>query len=215
MGPFDLVVFDLDGVLADTAGCHARAFERLWRDLDLHGPEYSAIAGRRTREVVSEVSASLRPTAAQVASWVAAKQRYARHCLEREDIAYPDAGPTLRALAEAGYALAVGTSASRAGAALALGRLALDTAFAAVVTGDDVSAGKPAPEIYALTMARAGALPRRSLVVEDSAPGIDAALAAGAHVASVRTAVQRAHGRFAGAFPDLVGLAAALGVGVP
>jgi HAD superfamily hydrolase (TIGR01509 family) len=210
----EVVIFDLDGVLADTAGCHGRAFTRLWRDLGLSGPEYSAIAGRRTLEVVTEVAAGLHPTQAQLATWVRAKQEYARQCLRREPIIYPDVEPALEALARAGLALAVGTAASRQGAGLVLERLGLRAGLAALVTGDDVAAGKPAPDIYVEALARAGTAPERALVVEDAMPGIDAALAAGCRVASVRTGAQAAHPRFIGAFADLREVAAALGAEV-
>ena len=95
-----------------------------------------------------------------------------------------------------------------------LRRLKLQEAFAAVITGDDVAAAKPAPDIYRRAVAAAGAAPAQALVVEDSLPGVDAGLAAGAQVASVRTAVRRPHPRFVGAYADLFDLAGSLGAEV-
>ena len=52
-------------------------------------------------------------------------------------------------------------------------------AFEAIVTSDDVEHAKPAPDIYLLACARLGIDPADALALEDSAPGIEAAKAAG------------------------------------
>jgi HAD superfamily hydrolase (TIGR01509 family) len=60
-----------------------------------------------------------------------------------------------------------------------LRRLAVDGVFGAVVTGEDVSHGKPAPDGYLLGARRLGALPADCLVLEDAPNGIAAAKSAG------------------------------------
>ena len=75
--------------------------------------------------------------------------------------------------------VAIATSASRSRTRSTLARLDLTHRFAAVVTGDDVPEGKSSPAIYELVCARLRTEPRYSLVLEDAAPAVRAAKAAG------------------------------------
>ena len=72
---------------------------------------------------------------------------------------------------------AIATSSSRADALLCLGSLA--SRFDAIVTGDEVTRGKPAPDIFLLAAQRLALSPERCLALEDSESGALAALAAG------------------------------------
>ncbi|MEZ6095046.1 MAG: HAD-IA family hydrolase [Pirellulaceae bacterium] len=74
---------------------------------------------------------------------------------------------------------AVATSSSRRLAELALGHFNLVPRFEFVLTGDDVSRGKPDPEIYLTAAGRLGVSPESTVVLEDSINGTLAATAAG------------------------------------
>ena len=54
---FDLVIFDLDGVLVASGPCHARAYGELWARLGVEVPPDDAIAGQRMAEVVARICA--------------------------------------------------------------------------------------------------------------------------------------------------------------
>ncbi|MGH8064819.1 MAG: HAD family hydrolase [Candidatus Entotheonellia bacterium] len=190
----DLLIFDLDGVLVDTSPCHRRAYEDLWHQLGIEGPSYETIAGRKTSEVVVELTAHLKPSAAQIREWTLFKQLQARQYLTTEAITYSDSAPCLAALARHRVRLALGTAASRA------------------TTDEDVSVGKPSPEAYLKLMARAAASPAHTVIVEDSRAGIMAAVASKAYVAVVRTGRTVHHPRFIGSFADLHGLLDKIGI---
>src|SRR2546429_4254018 len=81
--------------------------------------------------------------------------------------------------------LAVATSAPRAFTDLILPSMGLQKFFDAVQTSDDVTQGKPHPEIYLKAIARLGAQPQQSIVLEDSAAGARAGKAAGAFTIAV------------------------------
>ena len=210
LGRFAWVVFDLDGVLVDTSPCHSRAYADLWAEIGLAGPAYADIAGQKTVEVVAQVAADLTPTEEQLRSWTAFKQKRAQRYIAREDIAFADTLPALRALSAAGMPLALGTGASRQTAKAVLARLGLADFFAVVATAEDVVRGKPAPDVYEALLRRLNADPNRALVVEDSPVGLAAALAAGAHAASVRTGHGLDHRKFIGRYADLRSLFATL-----
>ncbi|WP_223620897.1 HAD family phosphatase [Lysobacter sp. ESA13C] len=79
-----------------------------------------------------------------------------------------------------GIPKAVATSTRRERALAKLTSSGLIERFAVIVTGSDVEHAKPAPDIYLLAARQLGVDPRRCLVLEDSEPGVRAALAAGA-----------------------------------
>jgi beta-phosphoglucomutase-like phosphatase (HAD superfamily) len=75
--------------------------------------------------------------------------------------------------------------------------------MAAVVTGDDVAARKPAPDVYLAAASRLGAAPAECVAIEDSAVGVAAAVAAGIRCIAVpnrltlRHDLSHAHARYA------------------
>lgn len=86
-----------------------------------------------------------------------------------------------------GMPLAVASSSILPWVEACLGRIGLLDAFEVIVTGSDVSEGKPSPEIYLLTADRLGVQPSRCLVFEDAPAGILSAKAAGMECWAVRT----------------------------
>lgn len=118
----------------------------------------------------------------------------------------PGAAEAVAALAAAGTPLALVTSRTRASALTALAALGLAGYFTTVVTADDVAAGKPAPDGYALAARRLGLAPGALLGVEDAPAGVAAAAAAGLRVLGLTTTQDAARLRAAGAeatLPDL------------
>jgi HAD superfamily hydrolase (TIGR01509 family) len=213
---FALVIFDLDGVLVGSDACHALAYEETWAKLGVRcAPPYPQLAGRRTRDVVAEQLARS-GVGGDLEAGVRFKQERARHHLATAPVVFDDAPEAVARFARAAR-LAVGTGASRETAELLLARVGARDAFETVVAAEDVTRGKPAPDVYAAVLARCAVAPEQALVVEDSASGVAAALAAGASVALVRgkadAAAQLPQGaRCLGAFADLAALADALGL---
>jgi HAD superfamily hydrolase (TIGR01509 family) len=147
--------------------------------------------------------------------WVGFKQLRARQYLATANICYDDSLICLRTLANLHIELALATSASRDSAHTMVERLGFVPFFSVVVTGDDVVAGKPAPDVFVRAMSLAGVPPDKTLIIEDSQPGLVAAIASGAYAASVRTMKAIDHFRFFGRFPDLHGVLRAVGTCAP
>ncbi len=176
------VLFDCDGVIADSEPLHLRAFQRVLAPLGITitDAEYAGrYLGLDDRGVFEE---ALRlhgragdPTT--IATLLATKAKDFRHVLESETRIYPGVVEFVRALA--GVPLAVVSGALREEIEIILRQAGIRDAFAVIVGAEDVRAGKPDPEgfLRALGTLGAGAAidARACLVVEDSLAGLEAA----------------------------------------
>ena len=175
------VIFDMDGLMLDTEPLAARAWGEaaamLGVDFDMSLAQ--GMIGRN----FADCSAMLRaryvtpyPVDALLARWHAAYDAI----VEREGLALkPGVHELLDWLEGAGIPRAVATSTRRDRACAKLARTALLPRFHEVVGGDEVAFGKPAPDIYVEAARRLGTIAATCLVLEDSEPGVRAALAAG------------------------------------
>lgn len=116
--------------------------------------------------------------------------RYHKIILEQyreRSAALPGAVQLVRGLRAAGAPVAVASSSVQPWVEACLARIGLAGAFDIVVTGTDVTNGKPDPEIYLLAAARLGISPASCLAVEDAPAGIQSAHNAGMECWAVRT----------------------------
>ena len=208
--PIQSLVFDMDGVLADTSPCHAAAWEQIFRLIGIQAPAYHEIAGRSTRNVLEQFTGGLAPDHEQLLEWVRFKQLAALETLHTAPIEYDDTTPAITCLKQAGYAMSLATSASRASASLVLKRCGLEATFETIVCAEDMDRAKPDPAIFMLAMKRAGYRPASTLIIEDSSSGLAAALASGARVACVRSGHECDHPNFQGSFNNLLELTGSL-----
>lgn len=171
------ILFDLDGVLVDSAAYVERQWRR-WaaaRGLDAE-PFLRVCHGRRALETI-RIAAPQLDAEAEV------------RALGPEDehppvTALPGAERLLGSLPAGCWAVA--TSGRRPGALARLRRAGLPVP-SVLVCAEDVAAGKPSPEAYLLAAERLGTPPSASLVIEDAPAGIEAARAAGMRVLALTT----------------------------
>jgi beta-phosphoglucomutase len=179
-----LLIFDLDGTLIDTTPIHARAFEETFAPLDI-AVDYSTIAGMKTEDAVSKLlaGAGKSPSPELVAELTREKRR---RSLELIRSAEPIEGaPEFVSRAKHRFRMALCTSGSRRGTELSIETLGLAGVFEAMVTGEDVSIGKPDPASYLEVLRRTEAGPSAALVFEDADLGAEAARRAGIDVLRV------------------------------
>jgi len=175
------VIFDMDGLMLDTEPLAARAWGEAAAALGVGFD--GALALRMVGCNFVDCSALVRerygsdyPVAALLGSWHAAYDAI----VAREGIALkPGLLELLDWLEAAAIPKAVATSTRRERARTKLAQMALLPRFAALVGGDEVARGKPAPDIFVLAAARIGVPPAACVVLEDSEPGVRGALAAG------------------------------------
>lgn len=186
---YDSILFDFDGVLADTEPIHWACWVEIVTPLgiDLSWDNYCAncigVADLDMLEILASFAS--RPVDAETLrpQYARKKDLFRRRIAE----ANPCAAETvelIRSLAD--YRLAVVTSSGRLEVEPVLDQAGIRQLFGAVVFGDDVRMHKPSPEPYLLAAARLGV--NQPLVVEDSVAGVASAKAAGFDVIRVPSA---------------------------
>lgn len=177
------LLFDLDGTLVDTMPLHYRAYADVLaeRGLRLHETDYMAAIGAPAREAIPRFLAACgRPecTVDEVGAIHADKKRVFERLLAET----PPVALAAARLLEAAFGrvpLGLVSSGNRAGVTAILRAAGWADRFGVVVTGDDVSAGKPDPEPFARAAAALGVAPAACLALEDTADGLRSASSAG------------------------------------
>ena len=178
------LILDFDGVIMDTESAVVEA----WRDESTaRGVPFDEVAflaslgvpSLRPERIAALLGADADP--ADVTERIRARLRVTTADLP----VLPGVRELVAEAAAAGVPVAVASGALRPWVEGHLARAGLLDAFAAVVCRDDVTAGKPAPDLYVAALRRLGATASRSVAVEDSGPGVAAARAAGVRCVAV------------------------------
>jgi HAD superfamily hydrolase (TIGR01509 family) len=175
-------IFDMDGLMFDTESIYCRTSQHAARELgyDIDDTLYRQhFAGQRIVDseafLLSHFGDDFPLTRFRSLS-----ESYLRDALAAGVPVKPGLDALLDWLDDTGVRLALATSSVRAYALLTLGHYA--ARFEILVTGDQVSQGKPAPEIYLRTLQRLSVQPEHCVVFEDSTAGVRAGHAAGLRV---------------------------------
>jgi phosphoglycolate phosphatase len=179
---FDLIVFDWDGTLIDSAGAIAACIQAAARDLGLAAPSEARarhVIGLGLADALAYAVPELPP-----ADYGRMAERYRHHFLARdaELPLFSGARELLVALQDRGHRLAIATGKSRVGLARALAHTRLTAVFEATRCADQC-ASKPAPDMLFELMAELAADPARTLMIGDTAH--DLAMATNAGVPAV------------------------------
>jgi len=187
------VLFDLDGVVADSEPLHVQAWVEVLGRLGV-GPEaigaesLTAWVGVPDVQIVASLVERHRLPLAP-AELLAGKRAAYRELIPRALTSFPGVAEELASWD--GVPLGMVTATPRREAQLMLSTLGLDGVFRVLVAGDDVQRPKPAPDCYLLAAARLGLDPAQCAAVEDAPYGVRAARAAGLHVLGVATSFPR------------------------
>jgi len=183
---FEAVIFDCDGTLVNSMPAHFDAWCEALASYGAGGifkeDVFFAMGGRPTRDIVidlnSEYDLKLDPEAIALAKREAFLSKL--HLLEFID-EVAEFAQSLRGK----MPLAVASGGSRLVVEKTLKLLNCSDWFDEVVTADDVSNGKPSPDIFLKAAELLGVAPEKCLVIEDAPPGVIAAIAAGMQVVTV------------------------------
>ena len=197
MPKLQAIIFDFDGVIADTEPLHYAALRDVLLTefgITLSRAEYYAdYLGYDDRGCFqAALAAHQRPAApGEIDELVQKKGRAYLSALDTDLKLFPGVRPLIEEAARI-CSLAIASGALRGEIELILEEAGLRKAFAHITSAEDVSQGKPSPEPFLHAMAGLGAItphrplqPDDCLVIEDSLPGIRGARAAGMKVLAV------------------------------
>jgi beta-phosphoglucomutase len=185
------VVFDFDGVLADTEGLHLGAFQDVFaaRGWTLDRQSYfDNYLGYDDRDLVRAFAhdQALELGATEVEAILVDKSREYDRRVAAGSVLFSSAAPAIARLGPS-FRLAIASGSLRGEILAILRANSLDGSFPVVVGADDVARSKPAPDSYAMAVARLGVLPSAAVAIEDSHWGLAAARAAGLRTIGITT----------------------------
>ncbi len=185
------VLWDLDGTLVDSEDYHWQSWQHA---LALDGvrvtyEDFKHTFGQRNEGILRGWLGA-DATLDRINRIADAKEvEYRRLAAEHGLTPLPGAAEWLVRLQAAGWKQAIASSAPRLNVDVMLHALQLDAYFDAIVSSEDVTRGKPEPDVFLTAAARLGVTPSRSVVVEDAAAGIEAARRAGMRSVGVSRSV--------------------------
>jgi len=188
--PLDAVIFDFDGVVIDSHSAHERSWFMLAAEIqkNLTSEEFTRTFGQRNETILPLLGWADEGDHLRIKELGDRKEVLYREILAQEGIvALPGVVALLENLKTAGIPTAVGTSAQRKNIECAFGLLGISHLFQDVAASEDVTKGKPDPQVFLKAAEKLGADPANCVVIEDAHVGLQAARAAGMKCVGVTT----------------------------
>jgi HAD superfamily hydrolase (TIGR01509 family) len=193
--PRTVAVFDWDGVVIDSSIAHERSWEALAAEekLPLPADHFKRGFGKRNELIIPDIL-----------GWANDKAEVKR-LSDRKEALYRDIARTghvhllpgvrelCSALRDLGIPCVIGTSTHKANLALSFELFGIGDYFLGAIASEDVSRGKPDPEVFLKACALGGGEPATSFVFEDSFSGLKAGIDGGFITIALATTNTREH----------------------
>ncbi|MCJ7811288.1 MAG: HAD family phosphatase [Dehalococcoidia bacterium] len=185
------VLWDMDGVLVDTAPFHFQAWRELFQSLDkgFADADFRRTFGLRNDAILRDILGELTP--AEVERLAQRKEGLYREKIEGRVTAIPGAIDLLRRLQQGGRKMAIVSSAPGENVRAVLRSLGLEGVFEAVVAEEAALKGKPDPQGFLLAAEELGVAAGECVVIEDAPGGVEAAKKAGMRCIGLATSRPR------------------------
>jgi beta-phosphoglucomutase len=183
-----LAIFDHDGVLVDSFDFHEQAWLELERRTRLgFTPKFIHSTFGMTNPSIFRRLLGEKLSEDELGRYSDLKEECYRDVARGRLCLMDGMRELLDALTSRGVKLAIGSSGPLANLELSVSECGLDGRFAAIVSLEDLTRGKPDPQVFLIAAARVRSLPARSVVFEDATVGIEAAKAAGMYAVGLTT----------------------------
>lgn len=179
------VIFDMDGVLVDSAPAHFESWQLLGREegFNISREQFEAGFGRQNKDIIPMYFGAV--SNQRLGEIADRKEALYREIVRANVPAVPGAARLVKELAAGGVPLAVGSAGPRKNIELVLEAMGVAPDFRVIVSGEDASRGKPDPQVFQIASQRLGFSPSQCVVIEDAIAGVQAARAAGTKVAAI------------------------------
>jgi beta-phosphoglucomutase len=189
MSSIKACIFDLDGVIVDTAVYHFKAWKRLADELGINFTEHDnerlkGVSRVRSLEIILELG-GVTKTEAEQQELATRKNTWYVEMINRMTPAeiLPGAKEFLEACRAAGIKTALGSASKNSGTIL--DKINMAHLFDAIVDGNHVSKAKPDPEVFLKGAEALGVIPAECVVFEDAIAGVEAAINGGMKVVGI------------------------------
>ncbi len=174
------VIFDMDGVLADTATIHFKSRVMVANELGVKMTKkfFEETFGQQSIPIMRKL---VGPNINQldVEKFVALKEKYYRDMVKDEIKPLLGVINLIKSLKKKNSKLAIGSSGPPENIDLLLNGLNIKQYFDVIISAKDVKKGKPAPDVFLIAAKRLNIEPKNCIVIEDAPVGIEAAIRAG------------------------------------
>lgn len=184
-----VIIFDMDGVVVNNRIQDFKAWKRIFLEygFNLNYKKYLSFLGMKGEEIIWKNINENIPEK-EVLKIVNRKERYFVEEIEKRKLKPPKGlKKLLKGFQRANYKIGLATSAPSYKTNIILERLKIKNFFDVVVTAEEVSKGKPNPEIYLKVAEKLGVEPEKCIVIEDAPNGIEAAKNAGMKCIAITT----------------------------
>lgn len=181
-------IFDMDGVIVDSNPTHKIAIQEFCKRHNLQPSDQfleQRIYGRTNKEWIPELFKGI--SESDMLRLADEKEAEFRRLFDPVANEVPGFRQFLTSLRKGGIKTVVATSAPGENADYILGELGISTQFDSILDSSHVDKGKPEPEVYLKAAEKAGFLPEKCFVFEDSLAGVEAGNRAGASVVGITT----------------------------
>jgi len=174
------VIWDMDGVIADTAPYHLSALQEVFqkRGARFTKEDFRRNFGQRSDTIIRNTLGE-QIAQSEIHTIAKEKEETFRKVVRQNIKPLPGAVELLKSLREHRFKIALASSAPIENIWLVTGSLSIDNCFHSIVTGQDVTEGKPSPQGFLLAARRLEVEPKNCIVIEDSVAGVTAAKRAG------------------------------------
>jgi HAD superfamily hydrolase (TIGR01509 family) len=184
-------IFDWDGVVVDSHAAHEESWQLLFAELRKPMPEgfFKETFGMRNQQIIPLCFDFVRADDhAEIKRLGDRKEELYRDILRRGGIEpLPGVVPLLRELKERGIPRVVGSSTPQLNIETVMQMAGLEGLFDDIVSAEDVTVGKPDPQVFLKAAQKIDRTPAQCLVIEDAHVGIEAGKRAGMKVLAVAT----------------------------
>ena len=174
------VIWDMDGVIADTARYHLQAWQQTFRKRGVNFTEddFKHHFGQRNDTIIRDAIGQM-VSPAEINTIAGEKEADYRRRVAQNLKPLPGVIALINSLTVNGVKMAIASSAPPENIQLVTRGLGIDNCFQAIVWGREVTEGKPSPQAFLLAASKLGIEPRNCLVIEDAIAGVTAAKQAG------------------------------------
>ena len=173
------VIFDMDGVLADTGPIHFESWVKMASEINVEFTRefFEETFGQQSVTITRKLLGD-KVDDEELVKRAYLKEHYYREMVKDKLEPLPGVIELIKTLKDKKFKLSVGSSGPPENVELLLNSLQVKKYFDVIITADDVSNSKPAPDVFLIAAKRLQINPKNCLVIEDAPVGIEAAIRA-------------------------------------